>query len=111
MPIETHEPVHEPGAEADLPGHEEKPQPKQLDVAHIMRVKEEYEEQLLKLPNVVGVGIGYRSAEGHQTGELALIVSVKKKVPLANLTPETTIPNELEGVPVYVQEVGDVSAY
>ncbi len=43
-------------------------------------VKEKFETELLKLENVVGVGIGLRKKDGIYTDEVALVVMVKKKM-------------------------------
>jgi len=76
----------------------------------IRAVKQAYETQLLNMPNVVGVGIGYRSRGGMRTKTPALIVMVSKKIPSELLAPSDLIPSEIEGVPVDVQEVGELRA-
>jgi hypothetical protein len=73
-------------------------------------VKEKFETELLKLENVVGVGIGLRKKDGIYTDEVALVVMVKKKVLEIELAQEDLIPQELEGVEVDVQEIGEVRA-
>lgn len=73
-------------------------------------VKEKFETELLKLENVVGVGIGLRKKDGIYTDEVALVVMVKKKVLEFELAQEDLIPQELEGVEVDVQEIGEVRA-
>lgn len=73
-------------------------------------VKEAHEEALMQLPNVVGVGVGLRSRGGEYTGEVGLVVMVRRKVPRSALKPEEIIPSEIDGVPVDVQEVGDLTA-
>jgi len=60
--------------------------------------------------NVVGVGIGLRSRGGERTGEVVLVVMVNRKVPQAHLAPADIIPSEIDGVPVDVQEVGEIDA-
>lgn len=61
--------------------------------------------------NVVGVGIGLRQVHGEPTNDVALVVMVSHKLPPSQLKPEDLIPHELDGVPVDVQEVGDVRAF
>jgi len=61
---------------------------------------------LLSLPNVVGLGVGFRQQAGEWTESVALIVMVKQKLPLEALSAEERIPPELDGVPVDVQETG-----
>jgi len=73
-------------------------------------VKEKFETELLKLENVVGVGIGLRKKDGIYTDEVTLVVMVKKKVLEIELAQADLIPQELEGVEVDVQEIGEVRA-
>lgn len=80
-------------------------------IDRVLRVKARYELELLKLPNVVGVGIGFKYKNGRVTEEVVLIVNVIDKKPLAELAAQDIIPAELEGVPVDVQEVGPMRAY
>jgi hypothetical protein len=74
----------------------------------IQAVKQVHEEELMAKANVVGVGIGFLQKGGTRTGTVALVVMVKQKVPLSQLAPEDVVPNEIEGVPVDVQEVGEI---
>jgi hypothetical protein len=66
--------------------------------------------QLLHMANVVGVGVGLRRVGGRKTGEVVLVVMVDHKVPQAQLAPEDVVPSEIDGVPVDVQEVGELQA-
>lgn len=74
------------------------------------QIKEKFESELLGMPNVVGVGIGLRQVGGEFTDEIALIVMVKKKIDVAELPSEDVLPDQLEGLRIDVQEVGDVQA-
>jgi hypothetical protein len=73
-------------------------------------VKEAHEQRLLRMANVVGVGVGLRRRAGAQSREVAIVVLVSRKVPRIQLSPKDVIPAEIEGVPVDVQEVGEVRA-
>jgi hypothetical protein len=73
-------------------------------------VKEAYQYILMSKANVVGVGIGPIEKEGQRTGEIGLIVFVQQKLPEFMLAPEDRIPDEIEGVPVEVREVGEFTA-
>jgi hypothetical protein len=75
------------------------------------QVRQVYQDMLLAKPHVIGLGIGYRKISGQMTDTIALIVMVDKKVPANQLQPDDRIPRELEGVPVDVQEVGQVRAF
>jgi len=78
---------------------------------HVMAVKRAHEDELLSKANVVGVGIGYRRIGGEVTPDLALVVMVSSKVSPDQLLQTDLIPTSIDGVPVDVQEVGDISAY
>lgn len=80
------------------------PEPAALERARA--VKQAHEAALMRLPNVVGVGVGLRQTGGDPTGEVALIVSVTRKVPDDALDPAQRVPAEIDGVPVDVQETG-----
>ena len=73
-------------------------------------VKARHQDELLRKPNVVGVGIGYTEVGGQQTEQLGLIIMVKKKTPNTQLAPQDRIPAEIEGVVTDVKEVGTLRA-
>ena len=74
-----------------------------------VRVKQVHEAELMAKANVLGVGVGLRQTAAGQA-EVALVVLVRRKVPAAELAAADRIPRHLDGVPVDVQEVGDVEA-
>lgn len=82
----------------------------QTKVTRIRAVKKRHEKRLLRKKNVVGVGIGLRERKGKQVEEMVLTVMVRQKQPPSTLRPWDRIPQELDGVPVDVQVVGDVQA-
>jgi hypothetical protein len=61
---------------------------------------------LLSLPNVVGVGIGYKEKDGQNTGKVSLVVLVEKKLTRQRLAPEQLVPPIIEDVPTDVVESG-----
>lgn len=75
----------------------------------LLSVKRIYEDELLAKPNVVGVAIGYRQSGGKTTDSLSLVVLVSKKLPENSLNSEDQIPITLDGIPVDVQEVGEIN--
>ncbi len=77
----------------------------------IRQIKAKYESVLLSKKNVVGVGIGLKEKDGQATDQVALVVSVSKKLPAAEIGAADSIPDELEGVPVDVKEVGEIRAF
>jgi hypothetical protein len=70
----------------------------------IKSTKRKYEDQLMGLPNVTGIGIGERA------GKEVLKVFVTQKVPESDLKPEEIIPRVLDGYEVDVEEIGFVTA-
>jgi hypothetical protein len=80
----------------------------QISIEAIRAVKQTYESQLMRMANVVGVGIGFRTCQGVRTDNPALVVLVSRKLPPELLSPQERIPAELDGVPVDVQEVGQI---
>ena len=72
------------------------------------QVKAHYEKMLLKMANVVGVGIGFKQKNNNWTDQLAIIVNVRQKKALADLPTGDVIPSELDGIPTDVQEVGEI---
>jgi hypothetical protein len=75
-----------------------------------MVVKRTHQAELMTKANVVGVGIGFRSQRGVPTDQVALVVMVNRKVPKSKLKPKDLLPLEIEGIPVDVQEVGELKA-
>lgn len=73
-------------------------------------VKRAHEAALLGRANVVGVGVGLVQRRGVATGDVGIIVMVSHKRPRSQLAASDIIPRELEGVPVDVQEVGELEA-
>jgi hypothetical protein len=59
-----------------------------MSIESVMR---KYEAQLIRLPNVTGVGIGEKK------GKEVIIVFVRRKVSEAVLQPSEIIPKALEG--------------
>lgn len=80
------------------------------ETERVMAIKSAHEQRLLAKPNVVGVGVGFRQKGGRPTRQVALVVMVRQKVPEGQLAPADRIPASIEGVPVDVQEVGEITA-
>lgn len=79
-------------------------------IQHALEVKHRHESELLRRPNVVAVGVGFRTRGGHPTSEVSIVVSVTQKVPAATLKRGEALPAMLEGVPVDVIETGVIRA-
>src|SRR5690606_35688858 len=56
-----------------------------------------YQDALLRKANVVGVAVGYKEAKGAVSGDVALVMLVEQKKPLAALSAEDVVPPEVDG--------------
>lgn len=76
----------------------------------LVRTKNLYRQQLMQKPNVIGVGIGFKTVEGKRLRDLsyAIVCLVKEKT--SDLPPGGGIPKSLDGLPTDVVEVGEVVA-
>jgi hypothetical protein len=70
---------------------------KNLD--EIRRIKAEVEEELLKLPGVTGVDVGYKYVGGKKTDVVAIRVYVEEK---KDVPEEDAVPKQIQGVPTDV---------
>lgn len=80
-------------------------------VKHAQDVKRRHEAELLRKANVVAVGIGFRTRGGQPTQEVCIVVSVKTKVPPAQLKRGDLLPASIDGVPIDVVETGAIRAW
>lgn len=69
-----------------------------------------HQDTLLQKQNVVGVAVGYKESEGVKTDEVAVVVLVEEKKPLAALSAQDAIPKEIDGMKTDVVEVGYLRA-
>lgn len=67
------------------------------------KVVRKYETDLLRLPYVVGVGMGFVQ------GKEVIQIFVSKKVPRSQLKAEEQIPAQLETYPTNIIEVGTIT--
>lgn len=65
---------------------------------------------LLTKANVQGHGIGKKIVDDKPTGRRARVIYVDKKLPLVELNRLDVIPEEIDGLPSDVQEVGKIKA-
>lgn len=75
------------------------------------RILRDARRELLRKPNVVGVGVGYRTAGGRRTDELALICSVETKRAKASLSARELIPPGIQDVRTDVLPTGIIHAF
>jgi hypothetical protein len=82
----------------------------------IKRIVDEYADQLASLPNVVGIGIT-SADDTDPSGEPAVAVYVRRKLPETQLEPAEIVPKKIEAtvdgehveVPTRVIEVGEIT--
>lgn len=72
------------------------------------RVLSKAKKDLLRLPNVVGVGVGHKMVGGESTGRVSLVVFVEKKVPAARMARGHVVPMKIGDVETDVIEIGRV---
>ncbi len=63
-------------------------------------------QRLLSCPNVVACGIGYKVTDAGPTDEVAVVVSVTRKLPVAQLAESDVVPRAVDGVKTDVVETG-----
>src|SRR5947208_3462885 len=82
-------------------------QPQYRDV---VAAQAEHEQQLLELPNVVGVAVSHKQAAGRDTGKPCVAVLVDLKLDKELLSRNELIPAKVGSVPTDVIEVGVLQA-
>ena len=76
----------------------------------IVQTKEEREDEMLSLANVVGVGLGFKETDGVVTNERCIQVLVEQKVDLDLLPTSARVPKTLNRRPTDVVAVGTLFA-
>jgi hypothetical protein len=69
------------------------------DLDEIRRIKTEVEAELLKLPGVTGVDVGYKYVGGKKTNTLAIRVYVEEK---RDVSEGDAVPKRIRGIPTDV---------
>ncbi len=86
------------------------PPPPPHETAQAMQAQAQVEQEFLAKNNVVGVGVGFKETNGELTDEVAVVVLVQQKKPLAALSADDAIPKEIDGLRTDVLEVGYLQA-
>ncbi len=73
-------------------------------VSRALDLKERVRESLMAIPGVHGTGVGCKFVDGQRTNELAVLVYVHKKRPVAQLSVQEIIPSEIEGIKTDVRQ-------
>ena len=58
--------------------------------------------------NVLGFGVGFRYTAKRPTGDVAVKVYVREKLPLRRINASFAVPGDIDGVPTDVEEIGEV---
>lgn len=80
------------------------------ETARATEVKDRHESALLGMENVVGVATSQKVTAGQPTEQRSVTVLVERKLPRDEVPEESRVPEELDGVPTDVIEVGRVEA-
>ncbi|SFR04272.1 hypothetical protein [Desulfoscipio geothermicus] len=72
------------------------------------RALEKVRRRILQMPNVRGVGVGYKQVGSTRTDKPAIIVFVEKKVSVKDLSRGERIPGKINGLETDVIEIGRV---
>lgn len=82
-----------------------------VEIGHALSVKRTNLSYLIKRQNVIGVGVGYKVTESGLTDEVAVVVNVARKLPVAQLTEADMIPKKIDQVRTDVVETGVIRAF
>lgn len=74
-------------------------------------VTKKAKKYLMSLPQVVGVGYGFKVTGGVVTDKPAVVTLVTKKLPPEELRKDDMIPPTLDGIITDVVEVGEIEAF
>ena len=77
---------------------------KEVIAIDIETIRQKYEDQIMELPNVTGVGIGEKA------GKKVIKVFVTQKFHESELQPQEIVPKSLEEYETDVEEIGTVTA-
>ncbi|HEX6270593.1 MAG TPA: hypothetical protein VFZ43_10175 [Anaerolineales bacterium] len=79
-------------------------------IALAQQAKRQNQARLMRMSNVVAVGVGFKITGGVQTNEPCVVVSVVKKLPLIQLPESARLPRALGAVQTDVVETGKIFA-
>jgi hypothetical protein len=82
-----------------------------MEIGEVLQVMHQNLDQLLNRANVVACGVGYKVTDEGPTDEPAVVVSVTRKVPIAQLSENDLVPKTISGVKTDVIETGVIRAF
>jgi hypothetical protein len=77
-------------------------------LSRVSQVKQEFLSSLIKLQNVVGVGVGYKVSGGQRQDTLSVVVMVKEKT--SKLPANQLVPSMVDSILTDVVQVGEITA-
>lgn len=80
-------------------------------IIKVQAIRAAHVASLLAKQNVVACGVGYKISGEQVTDEPSVVVSVIRKLPVAQLTDQDLVPRDLDGVPTDVIETGVLRAF
>jgi hypothetical protein len=82
-----------------------------MEIDAALQAMQQNLDQILRRANVVACGVGYKVTGEGPTGEPAVVVSVTKKVPAAQLSENDLVPKVIDGAKTDVLETGVIRAF
>lgn len=80
------------------------------DFVNVARAQQVVQNELMSMPQVVGVALGHKMVGGLDTGDRAIVVLVEDKLTAAVLPATEVVPPTVDGIPTDVQAVGKLWA-
>lgn len=80
--------------------------PIDVQVERATAIHQRYGDLLMRMPHVVGVGVGFVTCCGERLPEVGVVVMVDQKLPESSIAPDALIPRSIDGVRIDVQQSG-----
>ncbi len=81
-----------------------------MKISSIKKAQKKHCNNLLKKPNVVSVGYGYKTVKGVKTDKVCIVIGVEKKMGVSSLRAEEIVPQHIDGIETDIIEIGHVYA-
>jgi hypothetical protein len=79
-------------------------------LSSVFQARQQVTPDFMQRQNVVACGVGYKISGQQLTSTPSVVVSVVKKLPVSNLSPDDLIPKTINDIPTDVVETGLISA-
>ena len=80
------------------------------DYVNVARAQQVVQDELMSMPQVVGVALGHKMVGGLDSGDKAIVVLVESKVAEVGLPAVELVPASIGGIPTDIQAVGKLRA-